>query len=75
MFQAESFAGFGIAHAPRETSFISIELGDQISSFIQDETRTLQNLLPDFCTGQPSFCKILSCHRSGLYHRDHHACT
>jgi hypothetical protein len=66
MFQPEPFDGFGLAHAARKTGFVPIELSHQVSSFIQDDPRTLQNLLPDFSARQPSFCTILSCHSRGL---------
>jgi len=62
MLQSEPFAGFGTAHAAGKTSFVAIQLGDQVPGLIQDEPRTLQNLLPNFGSRQPSFCTILSCH-------------
>jgi hypothetical protein len=65
MLQPEPFDGFGTAHAAREANLLAIQLGDQVSSFIQNEPSTLQNLLPDFSTRQPSFCAILSCHSVG----------
>ncbi len=66
MLQSEPFAGFGTAHAARKTSFVAIQLGDQVSGLIQDEPRTLHNLPTNFGTRQTSFCTILSCHSRGL---------